>query len=447
MKKILTVVAILSLSLQVAFAQSKPADLIKGIETAKAATQDAKKAAKVATWTKLGDAYFKAYNNPTANIPGAGVSSQELQLVMGSDKPKAVEQVNLGGEAFEKQVFKDKNLYFQKGRLAMIEVTQPVLPNEDALAGVIAAYAKAAELDVKGSKKKDIKNIYETVSRNYFQDAYTAFMVGDKKKASELFLKAGEVSVSSPVEGVKVDTSAFFNAGLAASEAGDPDQALLCYEKALQHGYAVTSKGSIYSSLAGVYMEKKDTLAAKQYLEDGFTQYPDNPQVMTDLINIYLWTKDDPQKIINLLDKAKEQMPDNAGLYDVEGDIQKNLGNKEKAIEAYRKSREVNPKGDYPYYAEGRLFCDWYNEIDAEKAKVDIRDYKKYDELDAKSKEILQKSIDPLEKCFAVTERSDMKLAVADLLKKVYFQLRGVNKDYMALHQKYDEICKQLQAR
>ena len=443
MKKILTFAAMIALSVQFAFAQAKPEDLRKGIEKAAAATQDAKKAAKVATWLKLGDAYYKAYQNPTANIPSMGVSATELALLMNGEKPKSVTPVTLLGEAYEKQVFKDKNLYFQNGRLAFVEVTKPVLGKEDALEGVVNAYLKASELDVKGSKKKDITSMFGEVDKNYFNDAYTAFLTGDKKKASELFLKAGEVSVypQSP----KVDTSAFFNACLAAAEDGDLDRAKACYEKALKYGYDKLSKGSIYSSLSNICMEQKDTVAAKKYLEDGFAVYPDNPQIMTDLINLYLWTNGNPEQIIALLDKAKAQMPDNAGLYDVEGDIWKNLGNREKAIEAYHKSLEINPKGDYPYYAEGRLYCDWYNDIDNEKAQVDLRDYKKYDQLDAYSKEILQKSLDPLEKCYAVTNRSDMKLAAADLLKKVYFQLRAVKPEYMENHNKYDEICKQLQ--
>ena len=445
MKKILTFAAIVALSVQFAFAQSKPEDLRKGIEKASAATQDAKKAAKVATWTKLGEAYLKAYQQPTANIPSMGVTATELALLMNGEKPKSVAPVTLQGEAYEKQVFKDKNLYFQNGRLAFVEITKPVLGKEDALEGVVKAYTKAAEVDTKGSKKKEIATVLGDVDKFYFNDAYTAFVLGDKMKASELFLKAAEVSVlpMSP----KIDTSAFFNAGLAAAEAGNLDQAKACYEKSLRYGYDKISKGSIYSSIANIYMEQKDTLAAKKYLEDGFAVYPDNPQIMTDLINLYLWTKGDPKQIITLLDKAKAQMPDNAGLYDVEGDIWKNLGNRENALAAYKKSLEINPKGDYPYYAQGRLFCDWYNEIDNEKAQVDLRDYKKYDELDAKSKEVLQKSLEPLEKCYEVTGRSDMKLAAADLLKKVYFQLRSVKPEYMEYHKKYDEICKQLQSK
>ena len=442
MKKILTIVAILACSMQLAFAQSA---LVKNVEKAKAASEDAKKATKVATWLNLGKAYWDAYEKPTASIP-MGMSAAEMQILMSGEKPISTEAVTLGGVSYEKQVFKDKELYFSQGRLQMINVTKPALGKSvDALDGAFQAYSKAGELDVKGSKKKDIVAKITDIDKAYFNDAYTAFILGDKKKAAELFLKAGNVSVSPFSE--RLDTSAFFNAGLAYVEEKDYENAKACYEKALQYGYDKSSKGGIYASLSNVSMALKDTVAAKKYLEDGFALYPNNPQILTDLINLYLWTKGNPEDIIKLLDKAKEQMPDNSGLYDVEGDIWKQLGNRENALAAYQKSIEINPKGDYPFYATGRLYCDWYNAIEEEKAQIDLRDYKKYDEVDKFSKETLAKSLEPLEKCYEVTTRKEMKLASADLLKKVYFQLRGSNPEYLELHKKYDEICKQLQAQ
>ena len=46
-----------------------------------------------------------------------------------------------------------------------------------------------------------------------------------------------------------------------------------------------------------------------------------------------------------------------------------------------------------------------------------------------------------------MSTRKEMKLASADLLKKVYFQLRNIKPEYLELNKKYDEICKQLQAQ
>ena len=67
MKKILIALAVL-LSVQVADAQVKsPADSKKAVEAAEAASQNPKKAVKVATWTKLAGAYVEAFNAPAGN--------------------------------------------------------------------------------------------------------------------------------------------------------------------------------------------------------------------------------------------------------------------------------------------------------------------------------------------------------------------------------------------
>ena len=60
MKRILIALAIV-LSVQFADAQTKsPADAKKAVEAAEAAAQNAKKATKVATWTKLAETYLGA---------------------------------------------------------------------------------------------------------------------------------------------------------------------------------------------------------------------------------------------------------------------------------------------------------------------------------------------------------------------------------------------------
>ena len=127
MKKILIALAIM-LAVQVADAQVKtPEAAKKALDGAVATSQDAKKATKVGTWLKLATAYMDAYNAPAGSV-WLGASKQELQLLMGNQKPRSVEQVSLGGEPCTKEVYKDKEFYFnQNGQLVMINVTKPVV--------------------------------------------------------------------------------------------------------------------------------------------------------------------------------------------------------------------------------------------------------------------------------------------------------------------------------
>ena len=177
MKKILLAIAVL-LTVQLADAQVKsPEAAKKAIDAAQAAADNAKKATKVATWLKLATAYTDAYNAPKGSA-WLGASKQELQLVMGSEKPVSSETVVLGGDQYVKEVYANKELYFDaNGILVMINVTVPVC--EDALAKAVEAYAKAAEVDVKNTKTKDIKAGLKLINSNYLDDAMNSYMFQD----------------------------------------------------------------------------------------------------------------------------------------------------------------------------------------------------------------------------------------------------------------------------
>ena len=165
MKRILIALAVL-LSVQVADAQTKTPDAAKkAVESAVAASKDAKKGAKLATWTKLATAYMDAYSAPTGNA-WLGASKQELQIIMAGQRPASVENVVLAGEQLTKEVYADKELYFNgAGQLVIMNVTKPVV--EDALGGALEAYKKAWELDVKKSKAQDISEGIANISRKY----------------------------------------------------------------------------------------------------------------------------------------------------------------------------------------------------------------------------------------------------------------------------------------
>ena len=109
MKKILFVLALLA-SMQVANAQGGGAAAAKkAVEAALEASQNAKKATKVATWTKLAETYMSAYNVPAGNV-WVGATENELRLSMAGEKPVSTENVVLDGVQYVKQVFGNKNL-------------------------------------------------------------------------------------------------------------------------------------------------------------------------------------------------------------------------------------------------------------------------------------------------------------------------------------------------
>ena len=197
MKRILIALAVL-LSVQVADAQTKTPEVAKkAVEAADAAAQNPKKAVKVATWLKLATSYMDAYNAPAGNA-WVGATKQELALLMAGQKPVSVESVVIEGQPFQKEIYADKEFYFNEaGQLLIINVTKPVV--EDALGKAVEAYKKAYEVDVKKSKVKDINTGLQTIAQKYLDEGMNSYTFGNLAEASQLFEKAAETSATAPL--------------------------------------------------------------------------------------------------------------------------------------------------------------------------------------------------------------------------------------------------------
>ncbi len=430
MKKILLALAMFA-AIQVADAQVKSAaDVKKSVEAAEAATQNVKKAVKTATWLKLGQEYVKAYDAPTGNIlPGS--NKTELTLMMGSEKPVSSEEVTVNNEKYTKDVYADKNLYFnQNGQLVIIEVTKPVY--EDALERAVKAYQKAYELDEKHAKDKDVAAAFDYIGQKYVTEAFNKYTFGDVATASKLFEKAADVEALAPLS--KIDTSVIYNAGFTAMAAKDNERALKFFKRCYDLGYYYEG-GEVFARLAEV-----DTLNTKSYLEEGFSKFPQSQSILIGLINYYLKNNEDPETLFGLLDKAKANEPNNASLFYVEGNIRAQLGQIDKAVVAYEECAKINPEYEYGYIGEGTMFYNRAIELQT-KAQEEIDDAK-YMALVKEFEESLKSCIAPFEKAFEITKDANIKAGIASYLKNAFYRFREESAENQTKYEKYAEIAK-----
>lgn len=430
MKKILLALAMFA-AIQVADAQVKSAaDVKKSVEAAEAATQNVKKAVKTATWLKLGQEYVKAYDAPTGNIlPGS--NKTELTLMMGSEKPVSSEEVTVNNEKYTKDVYADKNLYFnQNGQLVIIEVTKPVY--EDALERAVKAYQKAYELDEKHAKDKDVAAAFDYIGQKYVTEAFNKYTFGDVATASKLFEKAADVEALAPLS--KIDTSVIYNAGFTAMAAKDNERALKFFKRCYDLGYYYEG-GEVFARLAEV-----DTLNTKSYLEEGFSKFPQSQSILIGLINYYLKNNEDPETLFGLLDKAKANEPNNASLFYVEGNIRAQLGQIDKAVVAYEECAKINPEYEYGYIGEGTMFYNRAIELQT-KAQEEIDDAK-YMALVKEFEESLKSCITPFEKAFEITKDANIKAGIASYLKNAFYRFREESAENQTKYEKYSEIAK-----
>lgn len=435
MKRILIALAVL-LSVQVADAQTKsPEAARKAVESAEAASKDAKKATKVATWMKLASSYMDAYNAPAGSV-WLGASKAELQLIMGNDKPISTEAVVLGGDELIKETYSNKEFYFSPaGQLVLINVTQPVV--EDALGGALEAYKKAYEVDVKQSKTKDIVTGLSVVAQKYLDEGMNSYTFGDLVKASQLFEKAVETSATAPLS--KVDTTALYNAGYTAWAVKDYERAKNFFEKCLAAEYYYEG-GEVYAKLGDVYTNLGDAKKGAEILEQGFVKFPQSQSILIGLINYYMTSGENADRLFVLIDEAKKNEPNNASLYYVEGNIYKELKNYDKAIESYMQCAEINPEYEFGFIGAGILYYERAVEL-SEQASNEFDDAK-YNALVEQFEKALLDALEPFEKAYAVTKDNNLKVSIAEYLKNIYYRNISKGAEYEAAYNKYNEVVK-----
>ena len=433
------------LAVQVADAQVKtPEAAKKALDAAKVASDDAKKATKVATWTKLATAYMDAYNAP-AGAAWLGASKTELQLIMANEKPISAEMVNLGGETYSKEVYKNKEFYFNgNGQLVMINVTKPVV--KDALEGARAAYAKAYEVDLKQSKLKDINAGLENIAKKYLDEGMNKYTLGDYAGASELFEKAADAAATKPLE--RVDTTALYNAGFTAWMVKDYPRAKGLFERCLAAEYYYEG-GEVFAKLADIYTNMDDKTAARDILEQGFTKFPQSQSILIGLINYYLTNNEDPNRLFELISLAKKNEPNNASLYYVEGNIYVELRKADpansdnyvaKAVEAYDACSGINPEYEFGHIGKGIMYYNIAIELQ-EKASAEVDDAK-WAALNKQFTEALKNALEPFEKAYAVSKDDSLKVNIAEYLKNIYYRFSSDGPEYEAGYKKYNEVVK-----
>jgi tetratricopeptide (TPR) repeat protein len=460
MKKIIFALVVL-LSVQFANAQVKPAATAKkAVESAQAASQDPKKAAKVATWLKLAKSYVDAYNSPKGNamnMLGMGVGQQEVALQLAGEKPTATENIVLGGEPCIKEVYATRDyVYNSKGQFVTIIVTKPVV--EDALAGALEAYKKAYEVDVKKSKVKDITEGIASISSSYLDEGMTAYMLGDNATASKYFGLAAEASLVEPYN--QLNAEALYNAGYTALASGNVEQAKYYYEKCLEHNYYYEN-GEVFAKLGEIYTNLEQPEKACEILEQGFMKYPQSQSILIGLINYYLQSKQDTGRLFELISAAKANEPNNASLYYVEGNIYNELRQAvdanedgaeakkqdllEKAVAAYDECVKINPEYEFGYIGKGVMF---YNlAIEIQEVAANEMDNAKYEALVVKMEDALLNSLKPFESAYNMSKDDSLKLNIAEYLKNIYYRFYSKGAEYEEGYNKYNQIVKSGQVK
>ena len=155
-----------------------------------------------------------------------------------------------------------------------------------------------------------------------------------------LLIIIGSITVRAQEQSVPIDSTAIFNAALAAKNAGKHELAAKYFKKSTEIGFGGSDA---YYLLKNEYIALEDSAMALQTLQDGYKLYPDTLLLVTEIVNFHL-SNGEYKKGLKFLEGAQERDSENDIIYFLKGHIYEMMDDKEIANQQYKRSREIDPE-------------------------------------------------------------------------------------------------------
>ena len=288
------------------------------------------------------------------------------------------------------------------------------------------SYKKVFELD---SKYEYAEESYEKAMIGYRNLGIMAFNKNDFNAALGYFESTTELSAKKGV----VDTSAIENSSIAAMRAGNSAKSIQYLKQLIS--FNSDKDGSRFIQLMKAQNLAGDSAAAKQTMLEGRTKFPNDQKLLTEELNSYLQAGKSAEAE-KLLAIAIEKDPTNHLLHYASGTIFEDLGKRDQAIEAYKKSIELKPEFWEGYFNLGAIYN---NEA---KRLQDIanneKDNKKYEAGKKLAEAQFNLALPNLEKALNLAPKdSPDLLPLLKTLKQIY--------SLMGMSDKYNEMKKRIE--
>jgi tetratricopeptide (TPR) repeat protein len=299
-----------------------------------------------------------------------------------------------------------------------------------------AAYEKALKMDPKGGIKKQmsLNSTYLTLGNDFINQGVQKYEAKDYEGALNSFDYNIKIASSDIYVGV-IDSGVYYNAGLAAFNGKLYEKAIPYFQKCAEMKYEGTMP---YFLIYNCYMNLKEMEKAEETLQNVFKLYPDDKDVVMQLVDFYI-NNNKLDQAFEYLKTAKDKNPNDYTLWWAEGVIYMRQEKYDDAIRVLTKSVEI--KGD-EYNTQFNLGVSYYNKaVEMFQKANDIMDVNKYNAAVEEANKVFVKAIPYFEKANQLnpTDVDTMKN-----LKELYFRLRAVYPEYES---KYNEILKKLEGK
>jgi len=290
----------------------------------------------------------------------------------------------------------------------------------------VESYKKVYELD---AKYEYAEESYEKAMIGYRNLGIMAFNKNDFNSALGYFESTTELSAKKGV----VDTSAIENSSIASMRAGNSAKSIQYLKQLIS--FNIDKDGMRFIQLMKAQNLAGDSAAAKQTLMDGRSKFPNDQKLLTEELNGYLQSGKSAEAE-KLLAIAIEKDPTNHLLHYASGTIFEDLGKRDLAIAAYKKSIEIKPDFWEAYFNLGAIYN---NSAKALREKADAeKDMKKYEAGKKIADAEFNLALPNLEKALELAPKdSPDLLPLLKTLKQIY--------SLMGMNEKYNEMKKRIE--
>lgn len=293
---------------------------------------------------------------------------------------------------------------------------------ENPLEEAYRSFYKAIELDPKGGsptlKMKLLNSFIPTLSNA----AVEAFQNQRYSQSSNYFEFVLNIEASPLFKTDQIlDTAIMYNTGLASMNAKEYDKAIKYFRLTAKYGY---NPGQSYSQVISAYQLMGDTLTSVEIMKEGFAKYPDDENILVQLINYCIISKKTNEALV-YLDKAIALEKDNPSFYLAKGNVLDTIGRKEDAIREFEHAIKIKPDYAVAYYNIGVIYYNLgvkqYEIADA----IPTNEQTRFEAEKKKSDEEFTKAIPYLEKA---VEYNPNDSYIKDQLKNLYYRLKMMDK-------------------
>lgn len=220
----------------------------------------------------------------------------------------------------------------------------------------IEAFGKIMNLDPKYYNQNivEFQQYIGSIGGSYYDLGANMYNELKFDEAYQYFKKAYDAAA---VIGGK-DNSALLNAAYCAMKVNKYEESVNMLNTLISNGY---EDPSVYQSLAICYREMGDNDKMIETINNGRAKYPDDQNLMNEMINSYITIHREGEIIHQIIEMA-EKNPDQPVYYFILGTIYANseseLYDVEKTIESYNKVIEIDPNYVDAYINAGSILID-----------------------------------------------------------------------------------------